>query len=333
MLTVFSTRLEDMPPHQQLTRVQSSSARKFSDGSPEFAPLVPMSHQGHRNAIDRKAIDCGHLARPPPQSKLEFTPVESDPSAHDGNEATHLCQQAARLLARGEADDAYDIYCDVLAIDSHNVKALSALAVLNHKRGMFDSARTLYKRCLRVDPTRCKTAYNLGRLEHECRNFTEARELYRVTQQMDPDDETACSALAYEGLLLQEEFGDNEGAQRCYEVSLARDPEHVRTLDHKCALLVRCHESEEAKKLHDTVRALDPAHGTAWCPYTSSLFSGDLLDEKPSRSACNHHDGVTDGAPLHSYASSPVSPRSLGNNNSSGRSIKKLFKQKILGHP
>lgn len=59
----------------------------------------------------------------------------------EGETALQLCLQAQKLLAAGDTDDAYDLYCDVLAIDSHNIKALSALAVLNHKRGMFDAAR------------------------------------------------------------------------------------------------------------------------------------------------------------------------------------------------
>ena len=149
--------------------------------------------------------------------------------------------------------------------------------MLNHKRGMFDLARQLYQRCLRADPTRCKTAFNLGRLEHECKNYKAALELYRVTHEMAPDKETACSALAYEGLLQQEVFGDFQEASRLYEACLARDPGHIRTLDHKSALLLRFGEHEAAKELHQRVRALDPMHDCTWCPYTSCLFTGELM--------------------------------------------------------
>ena len=203
------------------------------------------------------------------------------------DELARMCQEAGQKLAAGHTEAAYDEYCDVLALDPCNVKALSTLAVLNHKRGVFELARMLYHRCLRADPRRYKTAYNLGRLEHECKNYVAARELYRITLQMRPDDDTACSALAWEGLLEQEEFGNLEGARRCYEESLRRDQQHIRTLDHKCALLLREGNADAAKQLHQTVRSLDPSHDAAWCPYTSALFNGELihthLARQPSR--------------------------------------------------
>ena len=203
------------------------------------------------------------------------------------DDLARMCQEAGQKLAAGHTEAAYDEYCDVLALDPCNVKALSTLAVLNHKRGVFELARMLYHRCLRADPRRYKTAYNLGRLEHECKNYVAARELYRITLQMRPDDDTACSALAWEGLLEQEEFGNLEGARRCYEESLRRDQQHIRTLDHKCALLLREGNADAAKQLHQTVRSLDPSHDAAWCPYTSALFNGELihthLARQPSR--------------------------------------------------
>lgn len=199
-----------------------------------------------------------------------------------------------------------------------------------HPHHAYTHNSTLYNRCLRADPTRCKTAYNLGRLEHECKNFPAALELYRVTLQMNPDDETACSALAYEGLLSMEIFGDKDAAHKCFQESLARNPEHVRSLDHKCALLVMCGKAEEAKKLHDTVRALDPSHGMAClCPYTSSLFSGDLLDEKrPSltgalfvraASAPSETEGESSGCQREEISTPQRS------------SLTKMFKLKVLG--
>jgi len=226
--------------------------------------------------------------RSPPAAGGHPRALHSDgATARDGRQLTaaeELCARAGRMLGRGQADDAYDLFCDVLALDSHNAKALSALAVLNHKQGAFEAARSLYKRCLRADPTRYKTAYNLGRLEHECGNLDGASALYELSLELEPDDETACSALAYQGLLLAEEYGDFEGARSCFERSLARNPEHVRTLDHQCALLAMCGEDEAAKLLHDAVRALDPGHLLAFCPYAGCLFNGHLLaDRTPSR--------------------------------------------------
>lgn len=251
-----------------------SSARKF---------FTPDDVERGRRAFDRSG-SFGRKQQLPGAVREKAATGEPYPAGEEPTEATRLCLQASRLLASGETDDAYDLYCDVLAIDSYNVKALSALAVLNHKRGMFETARTLYNRCLRADPTRSKTAYNLGRLEHECKNHAAARDLYRVCREMNPDEETLCSSLAYEGLLLQDEFDDPDAALQCYEESLARDPKHVRTLDHKCALLERSGQHREAKLLHDTVRTLDPGHATSWCPYYSSLFSGELIDGRQMRS-------------------------------------------------
>ncbi len=262
-----------------------SFARKFSAvdydgeraGRRAFERTVSLPVQRHRAG-----------GQPAPGGALvSGMSIAAEPArAADGeelSEAEKICLRANRMLASGETDDAFDLYCDVLALDSWNVKALSALAVLNHKRGMFDTARTLYQRCLRADPTRPKTNYNLGRLEHECKNHATARDLYRATREMikremKPDDETLCSSLAYEGLLLQEEFGDDAAAGKCYEESLARDPKHARTICHKCALLERRGNHLEAKQLHATVLQLHPGHAGSWCPYSNSLFSGDLID-------------------------------------------------------
>ena len=287
---------------------EGNRARKFSESRHVVQSAFEI--RPHRNAIDRsgfqqastissKTAGSKHVPEPKatipgPAKGIARTSslyVEADTGHSREKELTDadlLCQQAGKLLANGETEDAYDMYCDVLAMDSRNIKALSTLAVLNHKRGMFDVARTLYQRCLRCDPTRCKSAYNLGRLEHECKNHEAARELYRVTLELNPDNETACSSLAYEGLLLQEVFGDYDGASKCYDSSLARNPMHVRTLDHKCALLRLCGKIEEAQKLHDTVRDLDPGHSARWCPYVSCLFSGDLI-LKAQGPPCNHH--------------------------------------------
>jgi len=125
-----------------------SIARKFSD-APDDPVTVPID-RGHRKAIDRQS----HPATQSGGSGTKYsrvTPGEcrrnsliADMEASGGTEgekALQMCLIAGKLLAVGDTDDAYDVYCDVLAIDSHNIKALSALAVLNHKRGMFDAAR------------------------------------------------------------------------------------------------------------------------------------------------------------------------------------------------
>mmetsp|Transcript_5281 Transcript_5281/g.7812 ORF Transcript_5281/g.7812 Transcript_5281/m.7812 type:complete len:333 (+) Transcript_5281:233-1231(+) len=321
-----------------------SIARKFSD-APDDPVTVPID-RGHRKAIDRQSHPATHggsgteYSRVPAGRRNSLIADMEASGGTKGEKALQMCLIAGKLLAVGDTDDAYDVYCDVLAIDSHNIKALSALAVLNHKRGMFDAARTLYNRCLRADPTRCKTAYNLGRLEHECKNFPAALELYRVTLQMDPDDETACSALAYEGLLQQEIFGDIDAAHKCYKNSLARNSEHVRSLDHKCALLVLCGKAEEAKCLHDTVRMLDPSHGlTCLCPYTSSLFSGDLLDERrPAASPGSSlvcavsalSDVKSESSSLKGHGAGQVAHYQTSSRPKSS-SLTKMFKLKVLG--
>lgn len=256
-------------PSADTVQPAGASARKFTTAE---------DVERGRRAFDRSGSLGRKHQRPGGAAVREKSvAVEPYPAGDELTEADKLCMKANRLLASGDTDDAYDLYCDVLVMDSFNVKALSVLAVLNHKRGMFDTARTLYNRCLRADPTRSKTAYNLGRLEHECSNHSAARDLYRVSREMNPDEETLCSSLAYEGLLMQDEFNDTEAALKCYEESLARDPAHVRTLDHKCALLVRLGQHHEAKLLHDIVRKLDPDHTAAWCPYYNSLFNGELI--------------------------------------------------------
>jgi tetratricopeptide (TPR) repeat protein len=260
-----------------------SFARKFAAASDD-------GERAGRRAFDRTVSLS--LQRAGGKRERQRMSIAAEPArAAEGgelSEAEKICLRANRMLVSGETEDAFDLYCDVLAIDSWNVKALSALAVLNHKRGLFDTARTLYQRCLSADPTRPKTNYNLGRLEHECKNHGKARDLYRTTremikQEMKPDDETLCSSLAYEGLLLQEEFGDDAAAAKCYEESLARNPKHARTLCHKCALLERRGQPQEAKQLHATVLQLHPEHAETWCPYSNSLFSGDLIDVRQAR--------------------------------------------------
>jgi len=124
-----------------------SIARKFSD-APDDPVTVPID-RGHRKAIDRQshpATQSGgsgtEYSRVPPPGRRNSLIADMEASGGtEGEKALQMCLIAGKLLAVGDTDDAYDVYCDVLAIDSHNIKALSALAVLNHKRGMFDAAR------------------------------------------------------------------------------------------------------------------------------------------------------------------------------------------------
>jgi Flp pilus assembly protein TadD len=182
-------------------------------------------------------------------------------------ELEKMCDNAHRLATvYNDTAGAIQAYKDVLRQDDGHVRALANLGALYHREGDFQNARTLYLRALQIRPDRSKTTYNLGRLEHECGEHDAARHMYETALLLECDDSTTCNALAYLGLLQQEIFGDLEKAQNCYAHSLAICPNHVRTLDHNCALLVLRDQFNEARELHRLVCRIEASH-TCACPH------------------------------------------------------------------
>lgn len=176
-------------------------------------------------------------------------------------ELEKMCDSAHRLATvYNDTAGAIQAYNEVLRQDEGHVRALANLGALYHREGDFDNARTLYLRALQIRPDRSKTTYNLGRLEHECGEYEAARHMYETALLLECDDSTTCNALAYLGLLQQEIFRDMEKAQNCYAHSLAICPNHVRTLDHNCALLVLLDQFNEARELHRLVCRIEAAH-------------------------------------------------------------------------
>jgi Tfp pilus assembly protein PilF len=188
-------------------------------------------------------------------------------------ELEKMCDNAHRLATvYNDTAGAIQAYKDVLRQDDGHVRALANLGALYHREGDFQNARTLYLRALQIRPDRSKTTYNLGRLEHECGEHDAARNMYETALLLECDDSTTCNALAYLGLLQQEIFGDLEKAQNCYAHSLAICPNHVRTLDHNCALLVLRDQFNEARELHRLVCRIEAAHTYARPPAPRTPF-------------------------------------------------------------
>ncbi len=185
-------------------------------------------------------------------------------------ELEKMCDSAHRLATvYNDTAGAIQAYNEVLRQDEGHVRALANLGALYHREGDFDNARTLYLRALQIRPDRSKTTYNLGRLEHECGEFDAARHMYETALLLECDDSTTCNALAYLGLLQQEVYHDTEKAQNCYAHSLAICPNHVRTLDHNCALLVLLDQFNEARELHRLVCRIESTHTCAPRPALS----------------------------------------------------------------
>jgi len=197
-------------------------------------------------------------------------------------ELDELCRQAVK--EKHDEQRAIELYNQVLRSDPKHVQALSSLGALHHSSGRLEEARELYELVLTIEPTRYRTVYNLGRLAHDLGSLGDAQKHYETVLSLDPDNVIACNALAFLGQLNQEVHMDYEGARRCYEASLERNPDHVRTLDHQCAWLVLTGHAEAASTQHARVMKLDPGHGAAMCCYHASLFSGDLLDSSSAAS-------------------------------------------------
>lgn len=95
---------------------------------------------------------------------------------------------------------------------------------------------------------------------------------------LQPSDESAPppyrfhNSIAMLGLIHQFHLGDPEKAEKLYKVVLKDNPDHILTLDHKCALDSHRGNADEAARLHRRICNLDPNHTRKSCPYLDSLF-------------------------------------------------------------
>eukprot|EP00293_Proteomonas_sulcata_P017724 CAMPEP_0184299690 /NCGR_PEP_ID=MMETSP1049-20130417/10251_1 /TAXON_ID=77928 /ORGANISM="Proteomonas sulcata, Strain CCMP704" /LENGTH=139 /DNA_ID=CAMNT_0026610195 /DNA_START=59 /DNA_END=478 /DNA_ORIENTATION=+ len=75
------------------------------------------------------------------------------------------------------------------------------------------------------------------------------------------------------GLIHQTVHQDHKKANTLYDAVLKWNPDHVLTLDHKCAILAQTPaDRAEASRMHKRVCILDPNHTKKVCPYLDALF-------------------------------------------------------------
>mmetsp|Transcript_32039 Transcript_32039/g.102064 ORF Transcript_32039/g.102064 Transcript_32039/m.102064 type:complete len:383 (-) Transcript_32039:1796-2944(-) len=281
------------------TRVDSSAR------PPEFINLAreKAKHKKGKDSNDLRRLIAHGINEPTLRKRIESKAVDqatvdrvrSDFEPHDKLTEEELANLDA-LVEKAHAmhtsrDDkgAERIYSQVLEKDPVNYECLTNLAKISYSRGDLEKASELFERAIVVRPQHDKTVYHLAIVLYDMRNYERSKALFEEvvhgyneeSEWEKCDKSTYHNCIAMLGLIHQNVLNDFEKARILYSTVLKSDPEHILTLDHKCSLLVKTDEREEAAKLHKHICDLDPNHTKKACPYLDSLFpnTSDLFHD------------------------------------------------------
>mmetsp|Transcript_13360 Transcript_13360/g.30759 ORF Transcript_13360/g.30759 Transcript_13360/m.30759 type:complete len:485 (-) Transcript_13360:114-1568(-) len=237
-----------------------------------------------RERLDSGAIDVSTVDR----VQREF--ARHDKLSQAELSSLHeLVDRAQDFHRNNDLKEAQKLYMKVLLTDPLDWDSLCNLAKISFGLGEYDKAKELFERALVIRPERDKTMYYLGQvlvrihskggdknqLQRAMVLFEQVVNGYKGVINCDTcDQSTYHNAMAMLGLVHQES-GELDKAEELYQLVLKEVPNHVLTLDHRCALKSLQGLKDEAAKDHLHVIELDPGHTKRVCPYLDSLFPKD----------------------------------------------------------
>mmetsp|Transcript_17730 Transcript_17730/g.58339 ORF Transcript_17730/g.58339 Transcript_17730/m.58339 type:complete len:477 (+) Transcript_17730:279-1709(+) len=288
-------RVDSTARPQEFFRGKDSKKKRLNDGpdlgEPKTVSVNFEKFKKHhincpalRERLDSGAIDVSTVDR----VQREF--ARHDKLSQAELSSLHeLVDRAQDFHRNNDLKEAQKLYMKVLLSDPLDWDSLCNLAKISFGMGEYDKAKELFEKALVIRPERDKTMYYLGQvlvrihakggdtdeLKRAMVLFEQVVNGYKGVIKGDTcDQSTYHNAMAMLGLVHQE-VGELEKAEELYQLVLKEVPNHILTLDHRCALKSLRGLKDEAAKDHLHVIELDPGHTKRVCPYLDSLFPKD----------------------------------------------------------
>jgi len=128
--------------------------------------------------------------------------------------------RGAAAQKAGRADEAEQLYREVLAVNPDNKLALFNLGVAAQAAGRLDDAEPYYLKALKTDPAFLPALFNLAILQERLGRYEESEQTYRRILELSPNSAPAYINLGY--LLAQ--MGRPEEARTMFDEAVKVDP-------------------------------------------------------------------------------------------------------------
>jgi tetratricopeptide (TPR) repeat protein len=172
-----------------------------------------------------------------------------------GNDTT-LYNKGLALYRLDNYTGAIEYFSKALAIDPHNVRALTDKGLALYRLGNHTGAIEYYDKALAIDPDDTYALTDTGLDLDALGNYTGAIKYYDKALAIDPQH---VNALVNKGADLGT-LGNHTGAIEYYDKALAIDPKDVAALDGKGLALNYLGNYTGAIEYFDKTLAIDPKH-------------------------------------------------------------------------
>jgi len=189
--------------------------------------------------------------------------------------ARHVAQEAARLLAAGQARRALEIARRSIAADVNSAELCLVAGVCAASLGDDDQAQRWWRDAIALDPGSAQAHFNLGRLHSQRKNYAEAERCYREAIALQPSNAGAHGNLA--SLLLRRHAYAE--AEQSYRAALDLDPHNADLHANFGAMLAARKRDDDAESHYRQAIALDPHNAQAYSNLGALLASRKRYDE------------------------------------------------------
>jgi predicted O-linked N-acetylglucosamine transferase (SPINDLY family) len=169
-------------------------------------------------------------------------------------------EQGLALHNAGRLDEARGVYCQVLAAEPANFRALELLGTLECQAGRLEEGASLLERSLAIRPDQPDVRYNRGLALQYLRRAEEAVTCFDQVLQQRPHHVQAWYA---KGNILQE-LGRFEDAVASYDNVLALQPDLAEAHSNRAFALHNLRRLEEARSGYERAVALRPGLSESW---------------------------------------------------------------------
>ena len=181
-------------------------------------------------------------------------PAAAHVSANFSEDVTALIDAALAAHQSGQLDVAEPFYCQALALDPSQARALHYLGVLQYQRGHHNVAASLMSRALKLDRHDAACWSNRGLVAAALGHLDEAMICYDQALQLQPDFADARNNF---GVALQAQGALNEALEQ-YRLALATNPALVDAHLNSGTALSKLGRFDEALLCYRDALALDP---------------------------------------------------------------------------
>ena len=189
---------------------------------------------------------------------------------------TKTIQQAIEAHQQGRFEEAEQIYCEILKIETNHLDANNNMGAILYKLDRLKEAEIYYKKTIKIKPDFAAGHYNLAIILQKLARFDEAEKSYKKAIEFKPDFFKAHSNL---GNVLRR-LGKLEEAEINYKKSINLTPDFItiKSIIYKgdWELSKELLEKMCIKNLFDTEKIVNESiyH---WCVYCRKLLNlGDI---------------------------------------------------------